>query len=96
MSGGDDADADVDRFAAADAFEGAVLEDAKEADLGGERELRDFVEEEGASVRALEPAEARAGGAREGAAFVAEQLGVDELGRDGAAVDADHRARCAS
>ena len=59
----------------------------------GERQLADLVEEQRAAVGALEPALALRDRAGEAAALVAEQLGVDQLGRDRAAVDAQERAR---
>ena len=95
MRGGNDADVDPDGFVTADAFDEGVLQDAKEADLGVEGELADFVKEERAAVGALEPALARFGGAGESALFVAEELGVDELAGNGAAVDADEWATAA-
>ena len=56
MRGGDDADVDADRPLAADAHDFAVLHDAQQAHLRGERQLADFVEEQGAAVGLLEPA----------------------------------------
>src|SRR6185503_20634226 len=47
------------------------------------------------AVGALEPATVRADRAGEAALLVAEQLGVDELGRDRAAVDAHDRTAVA-
>ena len=92
VGGGDDPDVDAHGPFAADAHDLAVLDDAQQADLRGERELADFVEEERAAVGLLEPALPARGRAGEGALLVAEQLRVDQLGRDRAAVDAAERA----
>ena len=88
----DDAHADAEAGPAADALEGAVLQHAQETDLRLERELGHLVEEEGAAVRALEPPEPHLARPREASAFVAEELRVDQLGRDGATVDPQHGA----
>ena len=92
MRGGDDAHVDVDRPLAADADDFAVLHDAQQPNLRGQRELADFVEEQRAAVGLLEPALAPRRRAGEGARLVAEQLRVDQLGGNRAAVDAAERA----
>ena len=56
MRGGDDAHVDVERLAAADALEAAVLQDAQQPHLRRQRQLADLVEEQRAAVGALEPA----------------------------------------
>src|SRR5262249_639896 len=92
---GDDAHIHPHRLGSADALELRLLEDAEERGLGLGRELADLVEEERALVRELEasdPARVRAGG---GAALVAEELALDEVERDRAAIDPDHRAGAA-
>ena len=61
----------------ADAPDLALLEHAQQLGLDAERQLADLVEEDGAAVRRLEEALAVAIGAGEGAAHVAEQLGLD-------------------
>ena len=93
MRGGHDPDVHVQRPLAADPLECAVLEDPQQPHLRGRRELAALVEEEGAPVRPLEPSLPRPDRPREAAALVAEQLGVDQVGRDGAAVDAQEGAR---
>src|SRR5690606_38966876 len=55
-------------------------------------ELADLVEEDGAAAGRLEGADAPLLGAGEGAALVAEELALDQVGRDRAAVDHDERA----
>ena len=55
-----------------------VLQDAQQLGLRLERHLADLVEEQGAPVGGLEAPLALAQRAGEGAALVAEQLGLDE------------------
>src|SRR5262249_13715911 len=75
-----------------DALKRPFLEDAQQAHLGRQGQLAALVEEQRAAVGALEPALAHRDGPREAAALVAEQLRIDQLGRDGAAVAAQERA----
>ncbi len=89
VGGGDKTEVDVDRGFAADAFEAAFLKDAEEFDLERGVELGDFVEEEGAGVGEFEAAFATAGGAGEGAFFVAEEFGLEEGRGEGGAMDGD-------
>jgi hypothetical protein len=77
---GDDADVDVWSCWPPTRSKRAVLEHAQQSHLRGGAELADLVEEERAAVGALEPACALRERAREAAALVAEELGVDELG----------------
>ena len=91
VRGRDDPDLDVHRPLAADPDDLAVLDHAQQPDLGGERQLADFVEEQRAAVRLLEPALAARGRAGEGALLVPEQLRVDQLRRNRAAVHAAER-----
>ncbi|AUX48415.1 uncharacterized protein SOCE26_099490 [Sorangium cellulosum] len=86
---GDDADVDVFLVQGADAGDAPLLEHAEELHLDGGGSVADLVEEEGAAVRGGEQARLVARGAGEGAAHVAEQLALQELGRQGAAVDGD-------
>src|SRR5262249_37736713 len=89
---GDDAHGHAQGLRASDAREGSFLQDAQQTDLSSQRELRNLVEEQSPTIRSLEPALACGSGPREASAFVPKELGVDELGRDRTAVDADHRA----
>ena len=61
--------------------------------MRGERQLADFVEEQGAARGLDELAEMPLGRAREGAALVAEQGRFDEIVGNGAAIDRDERLR---
>ena len=90
---GDDADVDLLGLAVADAEDDALLQRAQELHLEVQRQLADLVEEERAAVGDLELARARRDGAGEGALHVAEELTLDEVLGDGAAVDDDERAR---
>jgi hypothetical protein len=91
VGGGDDPDVDLHWLLAADPLEGSLLKDSQQAHLRGGGEFAALVEKERAAVGALEPAAALAGGAGEAAALVAEEFGVDQFVRDGAAIDAQER-----
>ena len=91
MRRGDDPDIDAHGPLAADAHHLAILDDAKQADLRSERELGDLVEEERPAVGLLEPAFTPRRRAGERPLLVSEELRVDELRGDGAAVDAAER-----
>src|SRR5262249_5208985 len=77
--------------AAAEPAHALALERAEQVRLQRERQLADLVEEQRASVRALERADVLLLGAGERAALVAEQLARDERWRERAAVDRDER-----
>src|SRR5262249_45579112 len=74
---GDDANVHSASASAPDPSHLALLEHAEEALLHGGRRLAHLIEEDGASVGLLEETLALAGGAREGAPGVAEQLGLE-------------------
>ena len=95
MAGGNDADVGPDRVVAADRHELALLEDAQQPRLGLERHVADLVEEQGAALGLLEPADAARVGAGERALLVAEQLALDQLARDRRHIDGDERAALA-
>ena len=90
---GDDADVDLLGLAVADAEDDALLQRAEELHLEVQRQLADLVEEERALVGRLELAGPRRDRAGEGALHVAEELALDQVLGDGAAVDGDERAR---
>src|SRR5690606_21593549 len=79
----------ADRLDAAHALEYLLLERAEELHLHARRDLGDLVEEERALVRELEAPGLARHRAGEGAALVAEELGLEELGGDGRAIHAD-------
>ncbi len=88
--GGQDADIDGNGGRPADPVDLALLQDPQELDLHVEGHVADLVQEDGAPVGLLEfsrlAAPLRAG---EGPALVAEELRLQEVLRDGAAVDGD-------
>jgi hypothetical protein len=61
----DETHVDANRLVAADALERSLLQHAEKLHLQRERDLADFVEEERAAVRLLEPADASLLGARD-------------------------------
>jgi hypothetical protein len=77
VRGGDDADVRVARPCAAEALELPFLEHAQQLRLDVGRHLADLVEKQDAAVGLLDPAGPRRDRAREGAAFVAKQLGLE-------------------
>src|SRR5690606_14300454 len=87
-----DADVHLDGAVPADAADLALLERAEHLRLSREAHVADLVEEEGAAVGLLELPDALLRGAGERALLVAEELALDELGRDRGAVDLDERA----
>ena len=75
----------------ADPLELALLQDAEDLGLGGQRQLADLVEEDRTAVGALEPARLLPVRAGEGAPLVAEELALDQALGQGPAVDPDER-----
>ena len=74
-------------FSPADALHPAVLQDAQHPHLGRRRQFADLVEEQRAAVGPLEPAPPGLDRAGERAPLMTEQLRVDQLRRNRAAVD---------
>ncbi|OPZ60721.1 MAG: hypothetical protein BWY87_00296 [Deltaproteobacteria bacterium ADurb.Bin510] len=89
VGGADHAHIDLDGAAAAYAFDLLVLQHPQQPDLGLGGQLTDFVQEDRAPVGAFEAAALLAQGSGEGAFLVAEELGVQQAVRNGAAVDFD-------
>ncbi|MDT4824412.1 hypothetical protein FQZ97_576590 [compost metagenome] len=87
VGGGDDAHIDVLRLVAAHALEGALLQHAQQLDLHRQRHVADLVEEQGAAVGQLEAPCPAGDGTGEGTLLVAEEFALQQLRRDGAAVD---------
>ena len=88
---GDEAHVGGQRLAAADALELALLHEPQQLALQRQRQLADLVEEQRAAVRRLDLADHARVGAGVRAALVAEQLALDERGRQRRAVDVDER-----
>ncbi len=91
MGGGNDAYIDRYRVLAANPLERAVLQDTQQADLGRGGQFAALVEKQGSAVRPLEPSLSIADGAGEAASLVAEKFGIDQFGRNRAAIDAEKR-----
>ena len=70
----------------------AFLNGAQQLHLHVERQFRHFIEKQGAAVGFLKFAAMLAGGAGEGAFFVAKENGFNEIFRNGTAVDRHERA----
>ena len=92
VGGRHDAHVDPLRGLGAEALEVTGLERAKELGLRVCAEVADLVQEQRAQMSQLESAQAALGRAGEGAALVAEHLGLDQVAGDGGAVDRDERA----
>ena len=88
---GDDPDVDSDGSGRPDAFELAVLEHAKKFYLQRQRKLADFIEEQRAVMRFFEQTFLVGPRVRIGALHVAEELVLDQVLRDRAAVLDDER-----
>ena len=95
VRGGDDPDVDLDRVRVADALELPLLQHAQQLCLERRAHRRDLVEKQRALVRLLETTLAGADGARERAAHVAEELGLEQRFRNRAAVERDEPIRAA-
>src|ERR1700675_161619 len=70
-----------------------LLQNTQECNLSLNWKLYDFVEENGASICQLKPAQALLDRAREGAPLMAEQLRRDQITGDCRTVHANERAR---
>ena len=80
---------------AAEPLELLLLEHAQELGLERRRDVADLVEEERAAVRQLEAADLLRDRPGEGALLVAEQLALQQVERDGRAVELDEGAPAA-
>ena len=85
----DDADVDRDALGATDSLDLAAIDRAQQLRLHVEGELADLVEEQRASRGRLEGTRPRRRGTGERAGLVPEQLGLEQVARDGAAIDDD-------
>ncbi len=86
---GDDADIHLERLTASHPFELSLLQHPQKLDLGVERQLGHFVQEQRSSVSQFESAHPSLGRSGKGAFFVAEQLAFNETRGNRAAVDLD-------
>src|SRR3546814_16261415 len=78
VGGGQQADVHLDRLAAADTVDLALLDGAQQLGLQARMHFGDFVEQQGAAVGLLELAAAARHRSGEGALFVAAQLGLQQ------------------
>ncbi|MNX19999.1 hypothetical protein D3C86_499330 [compost metagenome] len=89
VGGGDDPHVHLHRLMAADPVELAIGQHPQQPGLDVEGHVAYFVEKQGAAVGLLETAVADVVGAGEGPLLMAEQLGFDEILRDGRHVEGD-------
>src|SRR5215813_10165840 len=87
----DDAHVGLERLCPAETFEFVLLQHAEELWLHLQGHLADLVEEQRAAVGELEASDPLCGRAGEGAAFVAEQLALEQGRRNGGAVELHER-----
>ena len=78
VRGGDQAHVDLFDFGRPDALDLAILNDAQELGLHGERCFANFVEEHGAAVRVFEQAGSRIGSSGKRTPYMAEQLAFEQ------------------
>src|SRR6516225_4480117 len=91
VGGGDNTNVDVEGSGLAERRDFAVIEEAEQFGLEVEAHLADLVEEQRAAGSATDESELVAVGAGKGAAAVAEQLALEQLARNGRAVEGDER-----
>jgi hypothetical protein len=89
---GDHPHVDVERAGRADREQLALLDRPQQLGLEVERQLADLVEEQRAALGGAKQAELALRGPGEGAALVAEQLALDQLGAERGAVERDEGA----
>ncbi len=87
----DDAHIAEERAIAADPLEGPLLQHPQELDLHLQRHIADLVQKKSPALGELETAEPRRQGARERALFMSEQLALEQVRGNGAAVDRHER-----
>ena len=90
---GDEAEVHIELLLVAETAHLPLLQNAQQLRLKVDGHLGDLVEEQGAACGGLDQTAPVAVGPGEGPAAVAEQLRLDQLLRDGGAVDADEGAR---
>src|SRR6185369_9760553 len=82
---------DLDRLSAADALDLLRFDRTQKLCLRLRAEIADFVEQQRAGVRELEPSETPLGGAGKCAALMPEHFTLDQVARNRRAVDAHER-----
>src|SRR6202012_424320 len=87
----DDAYVAENRAIAADTLEAPLLKNPQQLHLHLQRHVADLVQEQGAALGELESAETGRQRAREGALFMSEQLALEEVRRNRAAIDRHER-----
>src|SRR5689334_15134126 len=92
IGGGDHTDVDGERLRRADGSYLHLLEHSQQLHLKRWRQLRDLVQENRALIRAAEQTERIGHSAGEGAAHMSEELGLQQILRNRAAVHRDERA----
>jgi hypothetical protein len=91
IGGGNDAHVQGLGFAAPESLDFAFLQHAQQFRLQCQRHFRDFIQQQGSTLRLLEFARMRGMRPGERAALVTEQHGLEHVLRDGGAVHRDER-----
>src|SRR5581483_9690578 len=91
IGGGDDPHIDLDRFRTPQALDFAVLQGPEELRLQVERHVADLVEKDRSAIGLLEAADSQIHGARECPLDVPEQLGLEQIVGERAAIHGDKR-----
>src|SRR6202022_5142795 len=92
---GEEAHVARDQRMSAEPFDLALLQEAQRARLASERQVADFIEEERAAVGGFDAADLALIRAGERATLVAEQFGLQQMGRNRTAVDRHERRAAA-
>ena len=90
VGGGDQSNVGLNQLVAPQTFELLLLEDAQQFGLQFQRHIAHFIEEQGAFVRQFEAADTLGAGPGERAAFVAEQIALQQPGGHRGAVHLHH------
>ena len=91
MGRGNDAHVTADGAVAADALEAPFLQHTQQFHLHLQAHVADLVEKQGAALRELEAADPRRQRAGEGTLFMAEQLALQQVGGNRAAIHGNER-----
>ena len=96
VGGGDQSNVGLNQLVAPQTFELLLLEDAQQFGLQFQRHIAHFIEEQGAFVRQFEAADTLGAGPGKRAAFVAEQIALQQPGGHRRAVHLHHPPTVAS